>query len=160
MEKLDDLILRMDRLIGLLPSLILKNTEAGALDALALVDLRIVGQGKDASGADFEDYTPEYKARKQKLGRYRGKVDFTLSGQMLASTTTGFERIGPTSKTVNGGRARITFDGRDEETKNKLAGNDKYRPGFLNPSKQEMETVTIGANKNMERDVAQILGAK
>jgi hypothetical protein len=155
---LPELISRMDQVVAQIPSLILRNTELAALDLLQAVDARITETGKSATGTPFDDYTPAYKAKKTKLGRYTGKVDFTLSGQMLASTSTGFENIAPTEKTVSNGKAKITFGGRDELTRKKLDGNNKYRPGFLQPSVAEVRGATKNANKNMEYDVAEILG--
>lgn len=176
-QSLDELIAQFDTAIQEVPKLVLKHTEQGALGALALVDLRITEKGINANGAAFEPYTKEYRQRKAgggKLtqarieanraagrkatakGRYRGFVDFTLSGQMLASTTTGFERIAPTERSVSGGTARITFDGRDELTRKKLRGNDTHRPDFLQPSKEEVKMVNKAANEGMARDLQAI----
>ena len=154
---LDELIAKLNAASDAVPGLILKHTEGAALGALALVDLRITEQGTNANGAAFQDYTPSYKKAKTKAGRYRGKVDFSLSGQMLASTTTGFERIAPTERTISGGRAKVKFDGRDQLTRDKLSGNNKTRPGFMNPSKSEIEMVTVSANEGLSRDIAEIL---
>jgi hypothetical protein len=148
----------MDKIIDALPDLILKHTEQGALGALALTDLRITETGIDSKGSKFKDYTPAYKKRKIKIGRYRDIVDFQSSGQMLASTTTGFENIQPTERTINGGNARITFDGRDQLTRNKLSGNNRTRPGFLNPSATEMKSVNKAANEGLERDIKALIG--
>jgi hypothetical protein len=155
-QSLDELVAQFDEAIVRIPELILKQTEQAALGALALVDLRITERGVSATGQPFEDYTPAYKRRKKEAGRYRNKVDFQLTGQMLASTASGFERIGPTERSVNGGRAKVKFEGRDDTTRKKLAGNNKYRPGFLNPSKEEIKTVTRVANKGLSEDIAAI----
>lgn len=158
MSALDELIAKLQTLNREVRGLVLKNTELAALDALALVDSRITDTGVSQNGTPFEDYTPSYKAAKTKKGRYRGHVDFSLTGQMLASTTTGFERIGVTERTFSGTTARIAFDGRDDLTRKKLEGNSRKRPGFLNPSESEMKVVERAANINLERDIAEILG--
>lgn len=150
---LDEIIAKLNRISDALPSLILKNTEVAALGALALVDLRIVEEGKNANGQPFDDYTPSYKKKKKAAGRYRGHVDFTLSGQMLASTTTGFQNIAPTERTITNGNAKVVFGGRDDLTRKKLEGNNKKRPGFLNPSKAEIDMVERSANENLKRDI-------
>lgn len=152
---LDDFIASLNKLNAELPSLVLKNTEIAALDALALADARVTDTGISASGTPFDDYTPEYKKKKTKAGRYRGHVDFSLTGQMLASTSTGFERIGPTEKSISGNKAKVVFDGRDDLTRKKLAGNAKKRGPFLNPSASELAIVTKAANTNLERDIAE-----
>jgi len=124
-----------------LPAILLRQTEVAANDIIALVDQRIVETGKDVNGQSFEDYTASYKARKQKLGRYTGKVDFQLTGQMLASTQTGLKNINTKSKEFSGTTAIVIIGPLDEETRKKVEGNDKSRPGFLNPSKAEVERV-------------------
>jgi len=155
-QTIQELEAQFDEAIAKLPGLVLKVTEQSALGALALVDRRITEKGQAANGAPFEDYTPSYKKRKQKAGRYTGKVNFSLTGQMLASTTTGFENIGPTERSVSEGRAKVVFDGRDVTTKKKLEGNNKTRPGFLNPSAEEVKMVNKSANETMGRELAAI----
>lgn len=150
---LDELIVKYDRVITEFDALLLQNTEVAALDLLALTDQRVTQTGMDANGAKFEDYSPAYKKLKIKAGRYRGIVDFTLSGQMLASTTTGFEHIAPASKTASGATAVVVFAGRDDLTRKKLEGNDRNRPGFLKPSKQEIDRVTPLAQKRFEKQI-------
>jgi len=93
------------------------------------------------NGQAFEDYTPSYKARKQKLGRYRGFVDFRLYDQMLASTQTGLKNINTKRKDFIGTTAVVIIGPLDEETRKKVEGNNKSRPGFLNPSKAEVERI-------------------
>lgn len=154
---LNDLIAKFDKLIAAVPGIVLEQTEVAALDALALVDQRITQTGVDANGSQFVDYTPNYKKLKTAKGRYRGHVDFMDSGQMLASTQAGFENIVPIEKSVTGATAKVVFDGRDEITKKKLEGNNKYRPGFLNPSKAEVGAVTKIAVVRVEKRIQAIL---
>lgn len=144
--KLDDLVVEI-------PAMIMEETEVAALNGLALVDNRITSTGTNENGAPFQDYTPSYKKYKEKAGRYRGHVDFMLSGEMLASTTTGFENITESSKSLSGANASITFDGRDELTKKKLDGNNTARPGFLNLSKDEIKNITGIANVRLEKKI-------
>lgn len=40
------------------------------------------GRGQDGDGGVFRDYTRPYKTRKKRLGKYTGKVDLSLSGEM------------------------------------------------------------------------------
>jgi hypothetical protein len=42
----------------------------------------IFTKGLDHAGTTFKDYTPAYKKQKQALGKYTGKADLTLSGNM------------------------------------------------------------------------------
>lgn len=154
---LDELIAKLEALSAQAPEIILRTTEGAALSALALVDLRITETGTNASGAPFAGYTPSYGAKKKKLGRDVGHVNFSLSGQMLASTSTGFENIAPTEKSITSGRAKVVFDGRDQLTKKKLAGNNKYRPGFMDPSKSEVEMVSKAAATQLERDIQEAI---
>ena len=64
-----EVIAGFDKVIDALPGLILKETEKGALGALALVDLRITETGINSTGSKFIDYTPAYKKVKAKKGR-------------------------------------------------------------------------------------------
>lgn len=152
---LDELVAQFDEAIEKVDGLILKHTEQGANAAIALVDVRLVETGKNAQGSSFEDYTPSYKKAKTNKGRYRGHVDFQDSTQMLASITTAFEK-GDLQKQVKGGRAKVSFVARDETTRKKIEGNNKHRPGFLNPSAGEMKTVTRIANAGLSEDLAAI----
>lgn len=154
---LDELIAKLEQLAAAVPALVLKHTEVAALDALASVDLRLTEQGINAQGSPFAPYTPSYGKRKKKLGRDVGHVNFALSGQMLASTTTGFENIAPTEKSISGTTARIRFDGRDELTRKKLEGNNRKRKGFMDPSKAEIDAAAGDAREGMERDIQEIL---
>lgn len=147
---LEELEASFRRLIRALPDIVLHQTEVAANDAMALVDQRLVETGTNASGASFEDYTPSYKARKVKLGRYTGKVDFQLTGQMLASTATGLKNIVTKSATSSGAVAVVVIGPRDEETRRKVEGNDKHRPGFLNPSKDEVKRIENIRTKRIE----------
>ena len=154
-QNLDELVDQFDEAISVVPKLIAKHTEIGATNALALVDLRLVQKGTGANGAPFKDYTPAWKKKKTEAGRYRGHVDFQFSGQMLASITTAFER-GDVQRTIGKDRTTIAFVPRDEFTRKKVEGNNRRRPGFLNPSKEEMITVTEVANEGMGRDLLAI----
>ena len=59
--------------------------------------LEIFTKGKNAAGRPFAPYTTAYKKRKIALGKYRGKVDLKLSGDMekafnyVKATSHGFE---------------------------------------------------------------------
>ena len=141
MDTLEQLEAAFRRLEKDLPAILLRQTEVAANDIMALVDQRIVETGRDVNGQAFEDYTPTYKAKKEKLGRYTGKVDFQLTGQMLASTQTGLKNINTKSKEFSGTTAIVVIGPLDEETRGKVEGNQKKRPGFLNPSKAEVERI-------------------
>lgn len=149
-ETLEDLELALSALVDELPRIIQVQTEVAANDIMALVDQRLVETGTDANGAAFVDYTERYKKKKTQLGRYTGKVDFQLTGQMLASTATGLKNIGVTESTVSGSTARVVIEGRDTETRGKIEGNNKKRPGFLNPSQKEVERVSDIRSQRIE----------
>lgn len=146
-----DLRNEFDRLLVDLPPILVEQTEVAGKDILASTEDRLVRQGKDANGAAFEQYTPAYLNRKQKAGRDVGHVNFQLSGQMLASTDSGLVNIVPTEKSFSGTTATVVFDGRDQETRKKLEGNDNHRPGFMNPSQKEVDDASEDAGIRMER---------
>jgi len=141
MDTLEQLEQAFRRLERDLPAILLHQTETAANDIMGLVDQRITETGRDVSGQAFPDYTPSYKARKEKKGRYRGFVDFQDTTQMLASTQTGLKNINTKSKEFSGTTAIVIIGPLDEETRKKVEGNDKSRPGFLNPSKAEVERI-------------------
>lgn len=122
----------------------------------AMVIDRVSETGKNANGAAFEPYTRAYELRKRRatgnvaregkkrqvarrsapasidkpVGRYRGFVDFTLSGRMLTN-------IGLVEKD-QGNKVVVVVSGRSEETRKKMEGNDNYRPGWFTLSKDEI----------------------
>lgn len=130
--------------------------ETVALTGTAMVVQRVSETGKDVTGGAFKPYTKEYEAFKRgavstakkegakkkaarktatatadkPVGRFKGFVDFTLSGQMLSS-------VGLIETTENDGVVKVIVGGRDEETRGKMQGNDNYRKGWFNLSKDE-----------------------
>lgn len=171
---LDDLLARVDGLIVALEDGLRKEVETIGTDAAALVITRVSETGLDANGAKFKPYTPEYErykrfassasrkegakkkaarktapASKEKpVGRYRGFVDFTLTGQMLSSI--GLQE----TKAENGG-IKVIVGGRDVETRKKMEGNDNNRLGWFSLSVSEQETLAdqsqVRINKFIER---------
>ncbi len=166
MDTLEQLEAAFRRLEADLPAILLRQTEVAANDIMALVDTRLTETGKDASGTDFVAYTPRYrdfksgvtsrksaagKAKRRAkadkatavspVGRFTGFVNFNLTGQMLASTQTGLKNINTKSKEFSGTTAIVIIGPLDEETRKKVEGNSKKRPGFLNPSKAEVERI-------------------
>ncbi len=150
MDTLEQLEAAFRRLERELPAILLRQTEVAANDCIALVDQRITQTGKDVNGQAFTDYTPSYKKRKEKKGRYRGFVDFQDTTQMLASTQTGLKNINTKRKDFQGTTAIVIIGPLDEETRKKVEGNDKSRPGFLLPSKAEVERVEKIRQKRIE----------
>lgn len=151
---LRELVGIFDVLLVDLPPMFLVETEIFGKDCLAFAEDRNVRTGLDANGAPHKPYTFPYQQNKEELGRFRGHVDFQLTGQMLASTDSGLVNIVPTERALSGANARVVFDGRDPETRNKLAGNDKKRPGFMNPSKAEVDKASGFAGKRIEKNIS------
>ena len=154
---------RAAQLAAVLREQLTTEMQTVAQTGLAMVITRVSETGKDASGGSFKPYTAAYEqfkrfgssastkegakkraARKvapasaeKPVGRYRGFVDFTLSGQMLSSTGVGYKNIGPTSTTASANTVTVVVSGRDEETRGKMQGNDNYRPGWFKLSADE-----------------------
>lgn len=150
MAQLVDLENALRRLERAWPDIVFRQTEVCANDITALWDQRISETGTDERGNPFAPYTQAYQQRKTKAGRFTGKVDFTLSGQMLASTSTGLKNIGTIDSQRNGANCVIVIGPRDQETRDKMLGNEKHRPGWRNPSKQEVDRVTEIRQKRIE----------
>jgi hypothetical protein len=173
---LDALLVRLDGLVVALNKELRKEVETVAQDGLVLLTQRVSETGNDSNGAKFKPYTPEYEnykrfavgtakkegAKKKALrktapatpdkpvGRYRGFVDFTLSGQMLSS-------IGLQETQQEGSRVRVVVAGRDVETRLKMEGNDKNRPGWFRLSQAEQETLALQSSERLGRFVKQFI---
>jgi hypothetical protein len=166
---LDDLSTRIGKLAEGARVKIASEMETVATTGYSLVQRRVSETGKDADGRAFTPYTPIYerfkrgaigqKAKKEgakkkaerktkaaspgaPVGRYRGIVDFTLSGQMLNS-------IGIVEAGFKGNAYVVRVGGRDQETRDKMAGNAEYRPGWTRLSKEEKDTLAKGLKERM-----------
>ena len=165
---LDTLLGRLDGLVVALNDGLRREVETVAQDGLVMVTQRVSETGVDATGAKFKPYTPEYerfkrfavgtakkegakkKAVRKKaeatpekpVGRYRGFVDFTLSGQMLSS-------IGLQETQQARGNVRVVVAGRDVETRLKMEGNNNNRPGWFRLSEKEQETLALQSSERL-----------
>ena len=152
----DQLASRVADLANALRLELRREIETVATTGQAMVIDRVSETGKDSRGVAFKPYTPEWEAKKRQAvggkasakkrkdratapatpekpqGRYRGIVDFTFTGRMLSNI--GLGEIQDTDKGV-----RVVVAGRTEETRAKMEGNDKYRPGWFTLSKSEKE---------------------
>lgn len=153
-----------------------REVETIALDGTATVIERISQTGIDAQGRKLKPYTKRYEefkrgavgtakregakkraARKvapaskdKPVGRYRGFVDLTLTGQMLSS-------IGPVEVREGRGNAVIRVAGRDVVTQQKMDGNDKNRPGWFRLSDDEVRLLAEQSGVRLAELAARIL---
>lgn len=161
---------RIDALVAELQQELRLEVERAAQTGLAMVTQRVSETGKDANGASFKPYTRPYELRKRAatgnvkkegkkkraarrsapasaekpVGRYRGFVDFTFTGQMLSSI--GLEEAQSDSK-----RIVVRVNGRDQETQLKMDGNDKHRPGWFRLSKEEVDILAQQSGERLGR---------
>ena len=150
----DQLASRVAELANALRLELRREIETVATTGQAMVIDRVSETGKDRQGVPFKAYTPEYEAKKRQAvggkasakkrkeratapatpekpqGRYRGIVDFTLTGSMLRNI--GLGEVQDTDKGVS-----VVVTGRTQETRAKMEGNDKYRPGWFSLSEAE-----------------------
>lgn len=136
-----------------LPNMLLLSYIQVAKDAKAIVQERVQETGMNANHVAFASirpYTAKYLADKQHttvsgkgsvkkkknikykvtkkgllIGRYRGFVDFTLSGAMWNSIDVLVEQA-----VVDRSGVKVTIDARSQENKNKLEGNVNGHHGF------------------------------
>ena len=167
---LDTLLGRLDGLVVALNDGLRREVETVAQDGLVLVTQRVSETGTDANGAKFKPYTREYELRKRAatgnvkkegkkkraarrsapasaekpVGRYRGFVDFTFTGQMLSSI--GLEEAQADAKHIV-----VRVNGRDQETQLKMDGNDKHRPGWFRLSKEEVDILAQQSGERLGR---------
>ena len=151
-----DLATRITELAAALRLELRREIKTVAIDGQAMVIDRVSEKGLDAKGRAFKPYTPEWEAKKRQAGggkasakkrkvratapatpekpqgRYRGFVDFTYTGRMLSNI--GLAEV---QDTANG--VRVVVAGRTEETRAKMEGNDKHRPGWFTLSKTEKD---------------------
>jgi hypothetical protein len=117
---------------------IIANREADALrialDHTALIKLRLQQTGKDAQGASFEPYTIGYKKEREKAGFQTSYVDFTRTGQLLAS-------IRPVVTKSDVFSATVEITPSTEEGKTILRGLQNKRPGILESSQEEIQLI-------------------
>jgi hypothetical protein len=167
---LDQLTAKLDGMVNTIREEFVREMERIAMDGTAIVTQRVSETGKDANGAPFKPYTKRYELYKRgavgtakkegaakraarrtapasaekPVGRYRGFVDFTLSGQMLSS-------IGIVDTRADGNRVAIKVAGRDEETRGKMEGNDTHRPGWFLLSADETQRLAARSQVRMAK---------
>ena len=105
-----------------------------ALDATALLKLRIQTRGENADGAQFAPYTPSYARVRRDRGAQTGYVDFTVTGRLMAN-------IQPRVETNQAGRTVVVIAARDSGNNDKLRGAVKKRGNILRLSQDEIDLV-------------------
>ena len=102
----------------------------------------IFSKGLDHKGNTFTDYTPAYKKQKQALGKYSGKVDLKLSGNMkkafqfISADKTGFSYGIEGDESAEGSMAqRMDFQGDQKKTRKRFT-TTKTNP--TPPDEQQM----------------------
>lgn len=137
-----------------------------ATQGTALLIDRVSETGKDANGQSFKAYSERYeqikrfgvsgiqkegaKKRFQRktgkasgqnpIGRFTGFRNFTLTGQMLSS-------IGIIEQRQQGGSFVVRVGGRDDETRNKMIGNDNITPGWFTLAQKEIGQIASDSSQ-------------
>ena len=162
MADLDTLLASFDGMVADVQAQVAKEMQITAANGVAKLIDRVTETGKDAEGASFRLYTPEYElykrgassakltkkkktaeATKDKpIGRYKGFVDFTLTGRM-------FDNIGITEEQQESGKYVVRVGARSDENRLKMLGNDEQRPGFFRLSKVEQADLAGDSAKRM-----------
>lgn len=162
MADLDTLLASFDGMVAGVQAQVAKEMQITAANGVAKLIDRVTETGKDAEGASFRLYTPEYElykrgassakltkkkktaeATKDKpIGRYKGFVDFTLTGRM-------FDNIGITEEQQESGKYVVRVGARSDENRLKMLGNDEQRPGFFRLSKVEQADLAGDSAKRM-----------
>lgn len=112
-----------------------------ALDATALLKLRIQTTGTNADGQAFAPYVPAYARTRRNKGLQTGYVDFTDRGRLMAN-------IQPRAELNEEGRTVVVVGARDSENIDKLRGAFKKRGNILRLSQNEIQLI---ADANRER---------
>ena len=108
----------------------------------------IFKKGLDHAGNRFENYTPAYKKQKQALGKYTGKADLTLSGNMknafqfIDADKTGFSYGIEGDESKKGSMAeRMDFQGDQKKPRRDGINAKRFTTTKTNPTppaEQEM----------------------
>ena len=112
-----------------------------ALDATALLKLRIQTIGQNAEGQSFAPYSPGYAKQRQKKGAQTGYFDFTVTGRAMAN-------IQPRVEANETGKTVVVIGARDQENIDKIRGQYKKRGNILRLSQNEIQLVS---DANQER---------
>mgnify|MGYP006372518113 FL=1 len=162
MADLETLLASFDGMVADVQAQVASEMQITAATGVAKLIDRVTETGKDAEGASFRLYTPEYElykrgassaklTKKKKtaeatadkpIGRYKGFVDFTLTGRM-------FDNIGITEEQQEGGKYVVRVGARSDENRLKMLGNDEQRPGFFRLSKVEQQDLAGESAKRM-----------
>ena len=175
MADLDTLLASFDGMVADVQAQVASEMQITAATGVAKLIDRVTETGKDAEGASFRLYTPEYElykrgassakltkkkktaeATKDKpIGRYKGFVDFTLTGRMFDNTgvesfkESGGASVGVTEQYQEGGKYVVRVGARSDENRLKMLGNDEQRPGFFRLCKVEQADMAGDAAKRM-----------
>lgn len=135
---LDEYIIRWARFKDLLIQRLPQFTATMALEAAALIKLRIVEKGLIGENEISQIYTSDqYKRKRQKSGRQIEHVDLTYTrggAGMFGST-------GLVLQEMKNDVARAVVAGRDEFTQNKLDWNSERYGDVLGASNKEKQHV-------------------
>lgn len=112
-----------------------------ALDATALLKLRIQTSGINADGNAFAGYTPDYAKQRQKKGAQTGYFDFTVTGRAMAN-------IQPRVELNEEGKTVVVIGARDQGNIDKIRGQFKKRGNILRLSTDEIRLIS---DANQER---------
>lgn len=129
---------------------VIKDLESGAhgqvmvqvaSDAIALIKQRVQERGLNPKGSPYPAYSKSYLEKKKKAGKYRGFVDFTLTGRTLGNVkSTGSLDVVSSKDELNSGIAVIKPTTQFEQ--DKLNWNTEKKGDILALSEQEKIRLT------------------
>ncbi|MES2395673.1 MAG: hypothetical protein V4549_06705 [Bacteroidota bacterium] len=117
-----------------------------ALDAKALIRNRIQEKGLNAEEQELDGYSPGYKKKKEKAGKYRGFTDMTLTGDMWRKTET-------ISAEQRGHKYVVTVGGKDQLSENKIEWNSEHYGDILEVSSKEEQLL----EQTMDDEIQKII---
>lgn len=134
---------KIDQLINNLPLEVRAGLEVVASDGIFLLQQRLL-KGVNADDQPWRPYSDQYLEYKISKGKYTGKVNFKLTGEMFAST-------GIISSIQNGNRITVTIGLRDQFNKQKMLDNEFLRPGIMQFSKSEQRHIRVAFAQDIIR---------
>src|SRR5690349_13523357 len=126
----DNFIAGLDEFAQAIANSIPNSLQVVANDGVALIQERLQEKGLNSDEQELPAYTLGYKKYKEKVGKYTGKTNLTLSGSMLHD-------LKVTSTGLDGNQYRVTVGFVSELNNKKASGNSEHYGDILKVSKNE-----------------------
>ena len=133
--RIEDFEKHIDKIMVELRNEVHKSVETLAMDAIQVIETRIIETGIGSDGVKLKPYDPKYAEYKKSKGYVSDHVTLKLTGDMWAS-------LGILERKNDAGKYEVVVGFRDLFSNQKASGNAKYRGDFLKLSKEEEKDIS------------------